>query len=97
MLIPDEFQLDDELWRAVEQAAGVELQRDRAQDLIKAGLVERDIACLDLLPVLRAAPALDDGKRHLYHLRDTHFNARGNRVVGEALATFLEALLASED
>jgi len=33
-----------------------------------------------------------DGLRHLYHRRDTHFNARGNRAAGEALARFLRNL-----
>ena len=44
------------------------------------------VPLLDLLPVLRAVPAELDGARHLYHLRDTHFNVRGNRVAGTAIA-----------
>ena len=39
--------------------------------------------------ILSAQPPMADGHRHLYHIRDTHFNARGNRIVGEALAGFL--------
>lgn len=39
---------------------------------------------------LRAAPPWEDGRRHVYHLRDTHWNARGNRIAGEELARFLE-------
>ena len=95
MLIPDEFQVEDGLWDEVcerwPELAGIE--RDRPQRLLLEGLSERGVPCLDLLPVLRGVPPLDDGDRHLYHLRDTHWNARGNRVAGEALATFLEGLL----
>ena len=40
----------------------------------------------------RAVPPLTDGWRHVYHLRDTHFNVRGNRVAGEALAQALAEL-----
>jgi hypothetical protein len=47
------------------------------------------VAYLDVLPVLRAVAPLPDGNRHLYSLRDTHFNRRGNRFVGRALADFL--------
>jgi hypothetical protein len=50
---------------------------------------------LDLPPPLRAVPPLADGRRHLYHLRDTHFNARGNRAAGWALAEFVRGLLGS--
>jgi hypothetical protein len=54
---------------------------------------ERGIAALDLLPRLRAQEPLPDGRRHLYHLRDTHFNARGNEAAGAALAELVEACL----
>lgn len=43
--------------------------------------------------MLRAQPEEHDGGRHLYHLQDSHWNARGNRVVGERLAEFLRPLL----
>ena len=36
-----------------------------------------------------AVEPLPDGRRHLYQLRDTHFNARGNQVAGQELAAFL--------
>jgi hypothetical protein len=44
-----------------------------------------------------AEPPLEDGNRHLYHLRDTHWNARGNRLAGEALAEFLAPRLTPAD
>ena len=89
MLIPDEFQVEDALWEQIVARAGVTLERDRPQRLVAGFLEERGVPFLDLLPVLRAVPPLSDGNRHLYHSRDTHFNARGNRVVAEALASFL--------
>ena len=91
MLIPDEFQVEDPVWEMV-LAGGVDepLERDLPQRLIRQWLEERDIPYLDLLPPLRAEPPLPDGRRHLYHLRDTHLNARGNERVGKLLARFLD-------
>jgi hypothetical protein len=89
LLIPDEFQVEDELWAAVQRRAGRPLERDRPQRVLGAWLDREGIAYLDLLPRLRAVTPLSDGRRHVYHLQDTHFNARGNRIAGEALAEFL--------
>lgn len=89
LLIPSEFQVEDELWAEVQRQAGRALDRDAPQRLVTAWLAEQGIPCLDLLPVLRAVPPGPDGRRHLYHLRDTHFNARGNQATAEALAEFL--------
>jgi hypothetical protein len=90
MLIPDEYQIEDAVWRTVVERAGdTPLERDRAQSMLLPWFAEQGIPCLDLLPVLRATPPLADGRKHLYHLRDTHFNARGNRAAANALAEFL--------
>jgi hypothetical protein len=94
ILIPDEFQVEEDVWEAARVAwPGIELERDRPQRLLVPGLASRGIPCLDLLPALRAVEPLADGRRHVYHLRDTHFNARGNRIAGEELAAFLKTLL----
>jgi hypothetical protein len=93
LVIPDELQVEDPLWRAVSARAGVPLDRDRAQRILAAGLEQRGIPHLDLLPTLRAQPAGPDGMRHLFHRDDTHLNARGNAVTGAALAAFLRPLL----
>jgi len=96
MLIPDEFQVEDELWNELVEASGaVPLERDRPQRVLVPFLEQHAIPVLDLLPSLRAVPPLADGRRHLYHLRDTHFNARGNRAAGWALAEFVRGLLGS--
>jgi len=90
VLIPEEFQVEDDLWAEVRAVLpGVELERDRAQRLIGAWLSARGVSFIDLLPRLRAVEPLADGRRHVYLLRDTHFNVRGNRIAGEALAEWI--------
>jgi hypothetical protein len=86
LLIPDEFQLEDELWRQVERP-GYEL--DRPQVEIGSWLASHGVEALDLLPVFREVRAAPDGQRHLYHRRDTHWNRRGNATAGAALAEWL--------
>jgi hypothetical protein len=83
LLIPDEFQVEDWLWGRV---GGEELERDQPQRRVRAWLEQRGIPYVDLLPRLRAVPPLADGRRHVFHRSDTHFNTRGNRMAGEALA-----------
>ena len=90
MMIPDEFQVEDSVWAVASSGAdGARLERDLPQRVLVQWLTEQGIPYLDLLPVLRAVPPMPDGKRHLYQLRDTHFNARGNEVTGQELAAFL--------
>jgi hypothetical protein len=96
-LIPDEFQIEDNLWRAVQgRHSGIPLDRDQPQRLIREWLQRHEIACLDLLEPLRAVPPASDGRRRLYHRQDTHFNARGNKVAGESLARFAMQRLAEK-
>ncbi|HMC54124.1 MAG TPA: hypothetical protein VKH19_03045 [Gemmatimonadaceae bacterium] len=89
MIIPAAFQVDDSLWADVQRASRDSRDRDLAHREIVAWLQCRGIPMLDLLPVLRAVPPLADGRRHLYHRNDTHFNARGNDVAGRALGQFI--------
>ncbi len=95
VMAPAEFQVEDALWREVlAHLPDIQiLQRDRFQQEVGAWLTEQDIPFLDLLPVLRAQPQEADGDRHLYHLQDSHWNARGNLVVGQRLAGFVRGLL----
>jgi hypothetical protein len=91
LLIPDEFQVEDAPWRDVEWVGiAARADRDLPQKIVGRWLEEHGIPYVDLLPLLRAVPVLEDGSRHVYHLRDTHWNARGNRVAGEALAELIE-------
>jgi len=90
LLIPDEFQVEEALWRQT-SAPFPRAVRELPQELVSAWLEERELAYVDLLPRLRAVEPLADGARHVYHLRDSHFNARGNALAAAALAELIEA------
>jgi hypothetical protein len=92
VLIPEEYQVEDDVWEEVVQRSGQPLDRDQPQRRILEWAASRGRPVLDLLPVLRAAAPLEDGRRHLYHLHNLHFNARGNAIAGRALAAFLDSL-----
>ncbi|HEX6810792.1 MAG TPA: hypothetical protein VF384_04130 [Planctomycetota bacterium] len=94
VLIPDEYMVEDILWQQVQRAAGRTLARHALADRLAAWCRDEGVPCLDLLPVLTAVKPLPDGDRHLYLLRDTHWNARGNDAAGRALAPFVRQLLA---
>lgn len=93
LIIPDEYQINDELWQAVVERNELPLQRDLPQVKIREWARAGNREILDLLPMLLAEEPLADGQRHLYHLRDSHFNARGNAIAGRALAKLIEAKL----
>ena len=94
LLLPDEFMLEDRLWQQL-RARAPELgdKRQRLREHLLTFCRNEGMPHLDLLPALAAVPPLADGDRHLYLLRDTHWNARGNAVAGAALAEFLRELL----
>lgn len=86
VLIPDEFQVNDELWaEIVARAPTTVLDRDQPQRLIGEWMRRRGLWHLDLLPAFRAEPTLADGSGRLYHLRDSHWNARGNEVAAREI------------
>ncbi len=92
LILPDQFQVDDLLWAELEASIATPgLDRDLPQRHIGAWLGQQGIACVDLLPRLRALPPLADGQIHAYHRQDTHFNARGNEVAALGLADLIEA------
>jgi hypothetical protein len=86
VLIPDEFQVDEQLLQRVvagaPESAGWDV--DAPQRLVGEHCRANGVAVLDLLPVLRAH--VRGGGARTYHLRDTHWNATGNRVGGVAIA-----------
>ncbi len=87
VIIPDEFQVNDDLYArilAMKQNPN-DYQRDYPQARIRAFGEERNIPVLDLLPALRAA----NQEGRVYHLRDTHWNARGNLVAGLEIAKYI--------
>lgn len=88
LLMPARFQVDDADYgrlRDIVAAAGGELRRDAATERFTAALGELDRPMLDLLPVLRGAPAGPD----LFFQENVHLTLRGHAVVGEALARFV--------
>jgi len=86
VLIPDEFQVSEALMaRLVDR---FELDPDAVdltlpQRRLLAFCREQNLRCLDLLPVLEAAPG------RVYGVRNTHWNLAGNRLAAEAMAEFL--------
>lgn len=89
VLIPDEFQVNDALWNAARELSsrryGIpqnQYRRDYPQERIRRWAEARGARVLDLLPALREA----ERTGRTYHLRDSHWNAHGNRVAGHALA-----------
>lgn len=91
VLVPDEFQVSDEvLARIVERydLDPAQLDLTLPQRRLMQLCEQQAIGCLDLLPVLRAAP------ERVYRLSDTHWNLAGNRraarAMGRALAEHLE-------
>jgi len=90
VLIPDESSVEDALWDRVVAAHGAPLARHALREKLVSWSEAQGIPCLDLWPALRSAePWPKDGERHLYLLRDTHWNARGNAVAGVELARFV--------
>ncbi|HSN54264.1 MAG TPA: hypothetical protein VLT32_06310 [Candidatus Sulfomarinibacteraceae bacterium] len=85
MLIPDQYQVASELAGAAARTAGRSLadyDLDRPQRVLTAMLEASGIRVLDLLPVLRDEAAAAP----VYRPRDTHWNARGNRIAADLLA-----------
>ncbi len=87
LLFPDEFQVEDALWEQVHPEQG---ERDSPQRMVGEWLEQNGVPYVDLLPRLRAMTPLSDGRLHVYHLQDTHFNSRGNELAGRALSELIE-------
>ena len=87
VVIPDEYQVNDTLFTDVLATRDdpESYDRDYPQKRIAEWNRDRNIPLIDLLPTLREA----EPTGRTYHLRDTHWNARGNRVAGEHIAEVL--------
>lgn len=90
VLIPDEFQVEDDVWEEVLRRSGKPLDRDLPQHMIVEWFEARGLDVLDLLPFLRSVEPMQDGQRHVFHARNLHFNARGNAIAGQSLANLIE-------
>lgn len=88
MLIPDEYQVDPEVFAAAARHAGrdpADYDVDRPQRALARALDPRGIPVLDLLGPSRRA-AVDAS---LYLPRDTHWNTAGHRLAAAELARFV--------
>ncbi|MHC4852415.1 MAG: alginate O-acetyltransferase AlgX-related protein [Planctomycetota bacterium] len=86
VIIPDEYQVNDELWRKLTLESSVAFDRELPQRKLAGFFRKRGVKFLDLLPPLRAA----ESKAPTYKLRDTHWNGHGNRIAAEAIARWLQ-------
>ena len=88
---PDQYQVDGELRDRLAAIGGIE-EREIDMDLPQSFLAEycesEEIPCLDLLPMIGELADRED----LYLLNDTHYNLKGNSVVGQEVARFVETL-----
>lgn len=84
LVFPDEFQVEDDLWRrALElQRSPEDHDRDLPQRRIATWASANEVALVDTTDALRRAQR----EAPVYAPRNTHLNTRGNRVAGELLA-----------
>ena len=88
LIIPDEYQVNDTLMRRVARFSGRsedDFDLTAPQRRLMAFCTDRGIECIDLLPTFRQ----EDGGRHFYLRRDTHWNRAGHMVAGSELGAHL--------
>lgn len=84
VVAPDELQVDDAVWESLMVGRDPSRYvRDLPQQRILEYCRATGLPVVDLLPVLREA---QQTLGRVYHRQDTHWNALGNRVAGEAVA-----------
>jgi hypothetical protein len=95
LIIPDELQVDDSLWARLAGGAAdpSAFHRELPQERIAAFCGQRGIDFVDVLAAER------EGQRtgNVYLFRDTHWNEKGNRIGGEALAARILARAAGSN
>ncbi len=95
LVIADEFQVQEDQWLQVTSAnPDLPLERFVPQTVLREWCAANGVGWIDPTDALLAVPPGADGRRPVYHLRDTHWNALGNRIAGEALAAFVRDRLA---
>jgi hypothetical protein len=85
VLIPDEFQVNPQVEAEAVREAGVKgeaVDLDLPQRRLGGFFTRRDVPCLDLAPTFRRTP-------NTYAPRDTHWNARGNRLAAARIGRWL--------
>jgi hypothetical protein len=87
VLIPDEFQVNPEVFADAIRATQIEvsaLDLERPQQRLLSFFAEHRVSCLDLLPAFKAVP-------NTYRPRDTHWNERGNWLAAEQIRQWLKS------
>jgi lysophospholipase L1-like esterase len=87
VIIPDEYQVNRELWRSLLAGAEAAYDADLPSRRLGEFLERQGVRYLDLLEPLREAEATE----RTYIPNNTHWNARGNRVAAQAIAAWLTA------
>ncbi|MBI3315676.1 MAG: SGNH/GDSL hydrolase family protein [Candidatus Omnitrophica bacterium] len=93
VILPDEFQVDENLRQAVVRRFKLkptEYDPELTNKKLREFLDQRGVRYLDVLPAVKKASAHGS----LYKFRNTHFNRAGNAVVATEVAKFLEAEIA---
>ncbi len=96
VILPSEVQVDERATRIFRELLGdaaSELQLDEPQRRATEICQRLGLASLDVLPLCR----LRDREERLFHHSNAHLNARGNRIVAEAVAAWLVPELGAGD
>jgi hypothetical protein len=83
VVVPDELQVNDALHAEVMRGFNRRLDSERPVRVLAESLKPAEAVIIDLLPALREAER-ETGR--VYHLRNTHWNANGNRAVAREVA-----------
>jgi hypothetical protein len=86
--IPDQFQVDDALFRRIASGREADFDRELPNRRLAAFLASKGVPFLDLTPAVRAA----EQRGPTYKPCDTHWNAAGNAAGAEAIALWLMAI-----
>jgi hypothetical protein len=93
---PDQYQVDGKLRDRLAATDGIEegeVEMTLPQSYLSKYCTLEAIPCLDLLTVLQERAGQDD----LYLVNDTHYNLKGNAVVGQEVARFVEDAMLVHD
>jgi len=88
VLFPQRYQVNGREWRATHRRYLLNLAHfdlEQPNRIILAGCEQENVACFDLLPAFRQAA----GGPLYMPLGDMHWNARGHRIAGEAIADYV--------
>ncbi len=93
LVIPADLQVDPELRQVILDSFSLspnDYDFDAPQRRLRDFAATHKIPIVDPLAEMRLRHSPDD---RLYHVDDTHWNARGNRIAGEILAAFIRERL----